>query len=533
MSLREQKILSDFYLHEEAYLLKTQEEQKLREIYASQKDLRIFYQTHPLDYIHDKFGVKKEMIDWDLLPEYKDHKYDGTLNPLMKCLNALVEWLWVAIESATGVSKTFLAAHIALWFLDCFENSLVITTAPKEPQLKLHIWKEISKIFYKFNKGKLTELKLQMIPGSDEWIVVGFVAGVRASEESTTKAQGFHAEHMLMIWEETPGLPPETITAFINSCDSPHNLILALGNPDHQLDNLHIFAQRSNVEHIRISGFDYPNVVLDDPLFIPGGKTKIGLERQLETYKSPDHPLYLSRARGISPGQAVDALIKYEWCYDAVKIRDAFLDKSGQLILNRIQGELSLGVDVANSESGDEAAICKGKANICIEVSAFPCPDSNKLGHLINKICQDDFISKTKVKVDGIGVGAGTINVLKEYGFDNNDINFIGSAKPVDVERKLADETIFMEEIFNNLRSQAWWLVMLDLRDGLIGIPNDPELIADLTTPKWFIKRGKTCVESKEEIKKRLGRSPNKGDSFVYWHFNKYFESEIKFAIIK
>jgi hypothetical protein len=38
----------------------------------------------------------------------------------------------------------------------------------------------------------------------DDWLAVGFVAGVKADEASSTKAQGFHAEHMLMIIEETP-----------------------------------------------------------------------------------------------------------------------------------------------------------------------------------------------------------------------------------------------------------------------------------------------------------------------------------------
>ncbi len=44
-------------------------------------------------------------------------------------------------------------------------------------------------------------------------------------------------------------------------------------------------------------------------------------------------------------------------------------------------------------------------------------------------------------------------------------------------------------------------------------------MIADLVTPKWFVRNGKIIVESKEDIKKRLGRSPNKGDAAVYWNW--------------
>jgi hypothetical protein len=64
-----------------------------------------------------------------------------------------------------------------------------------------------------------------------------------------------------------------------------------------------------------------------------------------------------------------------------------------------------------------------------------------------------------------------------------------------------------------------WWCAREDLRNNEIDIPNDEELIADLTTPKWMIQGGKIAVESKEKIKERLGRSPNKGDSFVYWNW--------------
>ena len=44
----------------------------------------------------------------------------------------------------------------------------------------------------------------------------------------------------------------------------------------------------------------------------------------------------------------------------------------------------------------------------------------------------------------------------------------------------------------------------------------DPELKADLCAPRWRVNLRGVQVDSKEDIIKRLGRSPDKGDSAVY-----------------
>jgi hypothetical protein len=468
------------------------------------------YKTHPLEYFVERLGVDDKSINWELLPEYKNtFKWDGTNNPYMKALNAIVNGKWVGIESGTGVGKTFFLACLALWFLECFPQSLVITTAPKQDQLKLHIWKEIGNLYQRFNKGELIQQKLRMNPGKEDWIAVAFVAGVKATEESATKAQGFHAPDMLIIIEETPGVPEEIMTAFQNTSVSEHNLIIAVGNPDHQFDNLHKFCKMPNVEHIRISGFDYPNVVLNNADLIPGAQTVTGLNRMFDRYGDKEHPLYLSRARGISPMGSYNSAIKIEWCYKAVENYKKLCDEDGEINEAQIEGSRSLGVDVANSVAGDEAAICEGKGTVCLKIESFPCPNSNDLGDVVYRRMKDNGIEL--LQVDGVGVGAGTVNKLKEYGLADS-INFQGAAKPIDLSYDV--------EKYNNLRSQAWWICRENLRKGNLSMPDDEELISDLVAPKYIVKNGKICFESKIDIKKRLGRSPNRGDAFVMWNWN-------------
>ena len=484
---------------------------------AAERERVLYYQKHPEEWITDRLRVSKESIDWELLPEYQKHKWDGTKNPFKKILETLGKGnKWIGVEGSTGTNKTFMAACIALWFLECFKDSMVVTIAPKEAQLSLHIWKEINRLHPRFGRGKLMNLELRMnedSTGDDAWKAIGFVAGVKADEvnASATKAQGFHGENELFIFEETPGVAEAIMTAIQNGCGAPNNIIIALGNPDNQFDTLHRFCKLQRVEHIIISGFDHPNVVTKNPNLIPGAQTEQGLRDMLDRYKDPEHPLYLSRARGISPKQAKEALIRYEWLMTAADRRKAFCDENGTLQIANVQGRRGLGADVANSESGDEAAICRGIGSLCIEVESGQCPNANKFGSKLFYEMKATNVSDECVAVDGVGVGAGCVNELLRLGAKVIDIQ--SGSSPMEIPGKVED--------FNNLRSQMWWQARIDLEsvDSDLAIPYDEELFADLMSPKWETRNGKIIIQSKEELKKQLGRSPNKGDAFVYWNW--------------
>lgn len=76
---------------------------------------------------------------------------------------------------------------------------------------------------------------------------------------------------------------------------------------------------------------------------------------------------------------------------------------------------------------------------------------------------------------------------------------------------------------FLNMRAFAYWAI----RDWLnpenkmnAMLPPDEELLQELTETKWFFRSdGKIQVEPKEEIKERIGRSPDKADALAntFW----------------
>jgi hypothetical protein len=73
---------------------------------------------------------------------------------------------------------------------------------------------------------------------------------------------------------------------------------------------------------------------------------------------------------------------------------------------------------------------------------------------------------------------------------------------------------------FANRRAETWWrfreALDPDQPDGAtIALPPDPELRADLCTPTWKLTARGIQLESKDDIRKRLGRSPGKGDAVV------------------
>ncbi len=74
---------------------------------------------------------------------------------------------------------------------------------------------------------------------------------------------------------------------------------------------------------------------------------------------------------------------------------------------------------------------------------------------------------------------------------------------------------------FANFRAQAVW----QFREALdptynsrIALPPDAEMAADLAAYRWEERKGEILVGPKEEMKERLGRSPDKGDTTIMLH---------------
>jgi hypothetical protein len=111
----------------------------------------------------------------------------------------------------------------------------------------------------------------------------------------------------------------------------------------------------------------------------------------------------------------------------------------------------------------------------------------------------------------GGGYGGPTYEHLKENGVDV--VPYKGAEKSL---RRTADRQLG----FYNKRSQVIWQFREALdpnQDGgsPIALPDDTTLMADLTAPTFEVGSRGIKVETKEDIVKRLGRSPDRGDAVV------------------
>jgi phage terminase large subunit len=484
------------------------------------------YQRDPLGFCEDVLGVSRNTLVWSLNGYGDDYQWDGTPDPIAAVFFALAAGRRVVgVESATTTGKTFLGACIVLWFLGCFKNATVVTVAPKEKQLELHIWKEIGKLWpgfkARFPNAELTHLRIRMVAGSDAWAAHGFIAGVAANEVagSATKAQGFHAEHMLIVFEETPGISPAIMMAFRQTCRAPHNLRVGFGNPDNIHDELHKLCTSPGALHIRISALDHPNVVKNDATIIPGAASREAIEEEkLADDAGEEAALYKSRIRGISPEQSKMAMIRMEWLDRAAKnYEDPEIRKRMSI------GAKARGVDVANSESGDRAAVARYQGSCLDEVESFQCPDANDLGTAVALEAVEEAINAEDIGIDAIGVGAGCVNeVRRTKGLEM--VQALYSAAPAykgDMKGETGQTYEWVPDAnrFYNLRAQMWWMFREDARLNRLAIRRSSALFKQLTSVEYRIFNGQVRVEEKDEIKKRLGASPNDADAAIYGNF--------------
>lgn len=113
------------------------------------------------------------------------------------------------------------------------------------------------------------------------------------------------------------------------------------------------------------------------------------------------------------------------------------------------------------------------------------------------------------IHVDIIGVGASTYDFLKQSGMHVIPVDVRNAANSFDRSGRLT---------FFNLRSQLWWQFRESLDPAYgstVALPPEPELLADLTAPRWGLQGANIKVESREEIIKRIGRSPDYGSAII------------------
>lgn len=210
------------------------------------KKILSHYQVDPIAFQVDCLDVKQEYV-WSKMQEVAESVRD---NPK------------TAVKAGHGVSKSYEAARLALWFLCCHYPSTVITTAPTNNQVEEILWREIRDSFATRKIPINVEPSRTRLDFGEKWFALGFSTRPDTVTSEATRFQGFHNEHLLVIFDEAAGIDPRIWKAAQHLLTSGHCRWLVIGNPTSDVgDFADCFKEDSDWHQITISVLDTPNYI--------------------------------------------------------------------------------------------------------------------------------------------------------------------------------------------------------------------------------------------------------------------------------
>lgn len=164
---------------------------------------------------------------------------------------------------------------------------------------------------------------------------------------------------------------------------------------------------------------------------------------------------------------------------------------------HEVQGAAKImSLDVARF-GDDSSVLCKRQGLLMDDIKEYKGMDNMTLAAHVG--IEIDSYGPDAVFVDA-GRGEGVIDRLRQLKYKVIEVNFGGKATK--------------EAQYHDKRSEMWGDAYEWLQAGG-SIVNNPRLKSDLVTPTYsFDAAQRIHLETKDEIKKRLGRSPDFGDAF-------------------
>jgi len=484
---------------------------------------RSHWAADPAGFVKDDLGAQLWEAQVEILEAVRDHAR-------------------VAVRSCNGSGKTYVAAHIVLWWLMAFPESMVITTAPTERQVREVLWREIRRA-YRGNEelidGKLTRMALEL---GDKH----YAHGISTNEAG--RFQGYHEGNILFVVDEASGMREDIFEAIEGSMTSAGAHLLLLGNPTALGGTFYeAFHRRRDLWHtLHISAFDTPNVA-SGRIDVPGLVSPQWVKDAALNW-GKNSPMYQVRVLGDFPSEGEDTLISLRLIEDAVlkepsspqdetvlrepqdtdglaqdAVETPSASSSGkptlrlsELVLspsnvggdrNNIRepnnGPIEIGVDVARF-GNDRSVICVRQGERVLSLEAFGRQDTMAtVGRVVAVVGRYAPEEVSAVRVDVIGIGAGVVDRLRELG--------VAGVSAVNVSERARNPEQFMNlraELFDGLRQR--------FHEGRIQIPDHPDLIAELSALRYsFSSSGQVRLESKDALRSRGMASPDHADALM------------------
>lgn len=476
-------------------------------------------------YRNDPAAFARDCIEWgdDHLTLYQE-----------EILSEIPNKKRVSVRGPHGLGKTCVAAIALIWFALTRDGDdwKIPTTASAWRQLTEFFWPEIHKWTRAIKWDKIqrdpfnqNELQSQLLKLS-----TGRAFAMASSDDELT--EGAHADHLLYIFDEAKAIPIGRWDAAEGALMTGEAYALAISTPGEPVGRFYDIQSRK-------PGYEdwwVRHVTLEE--CIEAGRITAAQARQRALQWGEQSAVYQNRVLGEFCASDEDAVIPLAWIEAANERwlqRIELLGDDGEPITNwnwndgakrcvwpRWRWKASadtpnieqLGVDIARSDLGDKTVNARRQGDTLTQLDRYHIADTQPIVGYVSNLLEKS--STAIAVVDVIGIGSGPYDQLRER-FGNRAVAFNASESTDFKDRS--------EELeFSNKRSAAWWHMreILDPAYGsTIALPPDDQLTGDLTAPHRgkMTSGGKLTVESKPEIRKRIGRSTDDADATVmaFW----------------
>lgn len=431
------------------------------------------WREKPQSFVREVFGVEPDAWQGDVLQAFPHSPRQ-------------------ALKACKGPGKTCVLAWLVWNYILTRPHPKIVCTSITGDNLADGLWTELAK--WQAKSPLLKELftwrktRIEAKEAPETWWAAArtWPRSADAQSQADTLA-GLHADYVLFVLDEAGGIPDSVVAAaeatlanVVDPTKQEAHLLLA-GNPTHLEGPLYrACTTERHLWHITEITSDP-----DDPKRTP----RVSIEwarQQIEKY-GRDNPWVLVNVFGRFPPSSLNTLLGPDEVREAMQrhYRESEYQHAAKI----------LGVDVARF--GDDASCLIRRQGLAVWTpKQLRHVDSFQGGGAVARDATD--WNADAIFVDGTGgYGAGWIDVLRSLGHTPHDVQFAGRAT---------------DTRFANKRAEMWWDMAQWVKDGG-ALPDIPELVAELTTPTYFFRGDKVQVEDKDQIKQRLGRSPDIADS--------------------
>ncbi len=472
----------------------------------------------------------------------------------------LMIWAWcnyrlICVIGCTRASKTYFTAHLVLLdYLAAEDRTATTLTTTKFDALKARMWGDLMRaaesmppqLMDNFEKTfKITSTTNEMkvvattsgLHGSDKFMIQGVATD--SADKSAGKIRGQHADRRRIVGDEAQDIAEAIFTAFSNAMSAPDFIGVLLSNPvdrntpfgkwckpkggwDSIADTtVHWETDKPNGICLHFDGLQSPNIKLGEDKY-PFLFTRAYCEtiRQVNGEDSLEWWMYV---RGFFPPDGIvprvfpaSTLSKGETLaeFDFNPIPVASLDPAYE------SDDCVLTLGLLGTPMGGVPCI-RATDSIKIKLKEGPGsePKEYQIAHEVMRICAENRISPENFIMDTTGNGRGVYAVLQvEWSRLVQKIEYGGEAteRPL----RITDPKPAKEQV-RYFIAELWFRASFMMQEGMLcGLKQlDPKCLEDLNSRRYTIKQEGTIklmhVETKPEMKKRLGRSPDFGDSFV------------------